>query len=67
VEVVVWFAATLAFTDYCRVLSEFHFEATIEHVERPFPEAIVAEGFSVTNDATINLVHLFEAAFLHDG
>ena len=41
-------------------------KTTIEDVQRTFPQSAIFELLGVTNDASIDLVHLFEATVLHD-
>lgn len=41
------------------------FEATIEDVQRPLPQARVLVFFGVANDSTVNLVDLFKPAVFH--
>ena len=48
------------------VVAVIQFEASIKDIERAFPQSSVFELLGVTNDASIDLVHLFEATVLHD-
>ena len=58
--------AHMAGTKYLRFFSVIKFEPAIKNVERTFPQPRVFELLGIPNDATINLVHLFEATILHD-
>lgn len=48
------------------VFAVLQFQAIVEHVQRTFPQTFVAVGLGVADNAALNLVHLFEAAVLHD-
>lgn len=60
-----WSAASFAFTNGLGFVGEVDVHAVVEDVKRTFPEAVVALGLAVANDAALDLVNLFEAALDH--
>ena len=48
------------------VFAVLQFQAIVEHVQRTFPQTLVAGGRGLAAKAALTLVHLFEAAVLHD-
>ena len=65
-ELVSRLAAVLALADDLGVVAEVGLHASVEHVKRTLPQALVLEALAVANDAALNLVDLFEAAVDHD-
>ena len=52
--------------EYLRIFAEVHLQAFVENIEGPLPQSGILERFAVTHDASIDLVHLIEAAILHN-
>jgi len=48
------------------LIAKFNFETAIKDIQRSLPEAFVSKLFAVANNATINLVDLFESAVFHN-
>ena len=59
-------SAAFALADGLCLVGEVHVHAVVEDVERTLPERLVALALAVANDATLDLVNLFEAALDHD-
>lgn len=58
-------AAERALSEHLGASREVRCLATIENGERAFPEPVVAEGFAVANDTSVDLVDLAEATIFH--
>ena len=58
--------AHVAGTENLRFFAVIKFEPAIKNVQRTFPQPRVFELLGVPNDATINLVHLFESTIPHN-
>ena len=58
--------AVITFANHGRRRAEFQIQASVEHIQRTFPQASVSVLFAIANDAAFNLIDLFEAAILHD-
>ena len=58
--------AHVAGTENLRFFAVIKFEPPIKNVERTFPQPRVFELLGVPNDATIDLVHLFESPVPHN-
>jgi len=61
-----WCLALLTFTDCLRLVTEIYGHASIEGIQRSFPEALIAKLISIAHDAAIDLIDLLEAALDHD-
>jgi len=68
IELARWGGALLALTDGLGLIGEVDVHALVEDVERTLPQAViaVAETLSIADNATLNLIDLFEAAVTHD-
>lgn len=65
-KVVVGLITNLAGAEHRWFVAEIHLQPLVEDIERAFPESLVPECLSVAKDSSVNLVHLVEAAILHD-
>ena len=61
-----WRRTQIAGAQHFGLITKFNFETAIKDIQRSLPEAFVSKLFAVSNNATINLVDLFESAVFHD-
>ena len=61
-----WRQTQIAGAQHFGVVTKFNFESAIEDIQRAFPEAFVSKLFAVSNNATFDLVDIFESAVFDD-
>ena len=62
-----WARTFFTLPDHLGIFSEVKCHASIEGVERTFPESTISTFLPVANDASLDLIHLLETAILHHG
>ena len=67
VELFRWARTFFTLPDYLGIFGEVKRHASIKGVKRSFPESTISKFLSVANNATLDLIHLFETAILHYG